>query len=325
MNNIIESPKLGIKGTIESWEIINQDGSIERACYTPSNNMVLDCGLDMLANSSFWNVYNHTMILDYFSIGTGTALPISTDTILGHETYRSTAAYVTWNVDTASEIGSDPYYVTRQRGVQTVLGALNGTYTEIGFSPIASANGALFCKFRLVDEDGDPVSLAIASNQQLRLKYILTVQLTPATPTHYDTTITGIGSFGYTACWQNCSVLSNILNILCHGYYVRSVIRSATYSFSPIGTVVSFSESSGKSIEVTTEAYVTGSYTRYHNVTYQAIDAVWNNTALGISSQPYGISGANGIWVAAFDPASYIDKPNTYVLTLRFKFSWGRT
>ena len=325
MNNIIETPKLGIGGTVLSWEVINTDGSVARACYKPKCNMILNGGLDMLSNNTYWNEYTWSTLLDYFAIGTGTALPTVTDTTLGNESHRETAVYNTWNVDSSSVAGSSPYYVTRQRGVQTTLGVLNGTYTEIGFSPNSGANGALFCKFRLTDQDGNPVSLAVASNQQLRLKYLLTIQLTPATPTYYTTSITGIGSFGYTACWQDCSNISAILSTLCAARNNAIIMRESLYTFANIGSVVSFLSGNYKANGYTQEAYVPGSYTIYKNISYAVTDAVWINKALSLEAGAYSSLDATALWVVAFDPANYINKPNTNILTMRFAFSWGRS
>jgi len=329
MNNIIEIPKIGIKGTILSWEVVNQDGSIDRACYKPSCNMILNSGLDMIASQ--YDTIGAFLALKYFAIGTGVALPVETDTTLGTESHREIADYAPWDVDSYSVTGSDPYYVTRQRGVQTTFGLLNGTYTEIGFSPTVTANATLFSKFRLVDEDGDPTSIAISSIQQLRLKYTITIELLPATPTVYTTTITGIaGDFTYTACWQKCSsfelVLSGISGTSSLYVNPQFSIRETAYTFLDIGTAVTFNTGNYKSNTYTTEAYVPGSYTVYKNITYAVTDAVWVNKAISLYSNKYGGGAASdSLWVVAFDSGNYIDKPNTYILTLRFKFSWGRS
>jgi hypothetical protein len=324
MNNIIEGPKFGIKGSILSWEVVNQDGSIDRACYTPSDNMILNSGLNMLGTQACYTGYSIPTFLDVFAIGTGTALPTETDTLLGHESYRGTCAYNTWNVDSSSPAGSNPYYVSRQRGVQTPLGALNGTYSEIGFSNSATLTNPLFCKFRLVDEDLVPTSITISSIQQLRLKYVITIELLPAVETSYSTTITGIGPFNYSACWQGVPDISIAFATFYGNYGPVIAIRESAYTFSPIGSYVKFSVYGTNYVQnaYSQETYVSGSYTIYKNVTFSVTDAVWVNKALALRA---GTGGTwQWPWVASFDPANYIDKPNTHVLTFRLKFSWAR-
>jgi hypothetical protein len=322
MNNIIEGPKIGLKGTILSWEVVNQDGSIAQSCYVPSDNMILNSGLNMIGSSVYYTSYGLISFLDVFAIGKGTALPVETDTLLGTESYRGTCAYATWDSDTASIAGSDPYYVSRQRGVQTPLGSLNGTYTEIGFSNNATLTAPLFCKFRLVDEDGAPTSIEISSIQQLRLKYVLTVELLPVDETSYSTTITGIGTFNYSACWQYVANFKLALGVFPGNHSPFITIRETAYTFSPIGSAVTFATGNYTRNSYTTETYVPNSYSVYKNITFSVTDAVWENKALGLYVDSAETSGYS--WIAKFDSGNYIDKPNTHVLTFRLKFSWAR-
>ncbi len=321
-------PKVGISGWIDSWEVINKDGSIAQSCHVPKKNMILNGGLDMIPIDTEWyNGSDWTVNLwHYFALGTGTALPTYTDTTLGSESYRGECIYTPYFTQAKSSDGSNPYYVTFSRGVQTPEGALNGTYTEIGFSPSAATNGALFSKFRLVDSEGNPTSVAVATDQQLRLKYIIRVELLPNTPTAYNTTITGIGSFDYTACWQKVTAVygwhfSDILNFFGATTPVilaRVELCEDAYSFVPIGSNSTAPAGNFKAVVPTYDTYVNGSHERFMNAAFAVDDAVWISKSLNVRVE------GETYWYVAFDAANYINKPNTHRLTFKFKFSWAR-
>lgn len=198
MSNIIEMPKVGISGKVLQWEVINADGSIDQSCYRPSDNMVLNSGIPVYCYSNWGS--ESQWFWATFCIGTGTAEPLATDTRLTSQSYAGSCVFTEYNSTTYSTAGSDPYYIYFQRGVLTPLGALNGTYGEIGF---CVANGSnLFSKHRLKDELGNPTTITVSSAQQLRLKYVVIFNPSPSTSTTGTINISGIGDIGYEAKWQ---------------------------------------------------------------------------------------------------------------------------
>lgn len=64
----LEVAKVGLRGTVVSWEVINPDGSIATACYTPKHNLILDVGLDMIGNLA-----SIPVCFAYLALGTGTS------------------------------------------------------------------------------------------------------------------------------------------------------------------------------------------------------------------------------------------------------------
>lgn len=318
--NVIETPKMGISGKILSWEVINEDGSIDQSCYVPSSNIITDVGLDMLPTADL-NV--ETYHLTYFCIGTGTATPSATDTTLTNETYRSTCAYAPYTYTDYSSAGSDPYYAYRYRGVQTTLGALNGTYGEIGFSQSATMGGTVFCKHRLVDEFSVPTTIHISSAQQLRLSYVLIYHMSPSTITTGTVNIDGIGDVGYTARWQKPTfyTTTGIFPFLTYTYprYLSKIyMMPSTFTLGNIG--VGHSTSSGIS-SVTTGSYVNGSHELYYTGTWSVSDA--NSTWYGVCLYNIGFTPTNSHFSIKFDTPFV--KANTHTMSFTIKVCWARS
>lgn len=319
MENVLDIAKFGIEGRVMSWEVVNSDGSIDNACYTPKSNLILDCGLDM-----FPTVSAIDQIYTYFAIGTGTADPLVTDTKLTTEytygsnrnAYGTVGNYSAYNSVTIPTAGTDPYVITIQKGFQSTTGSLNGThYTELGFSPLLNHNTNLFSKFRIQDGSGNPVSVSVDVTQQLRIKYQLLVKLTPVTLTHNTTTITGIGSFGYTSGWQQ--VTSSYIDAvqIITGAGSRSLYCCSALTLAPLignaPTRTMMPNPGGLDMET----YTPGSHYIIRGCTYETLQNV--GTIVGI----IGIYG-DYFWGALFDTP--IVKPDTHKLTFRLRFSWAR-
>ena len=314
MSNIIEAPKVGISGKVLQWEVINADGSIDRACYRPSDNLITDYGLDLIpyVEPSYSKYLNR-----YFCIGTGTAEPSATDTTLTAEAYRAECLYTSYNSTTYSAAGSDPYYCYSQRGVQTPLGVLNGTYGEIGFSFSDKYDGYVFCKHRLKDENGDPTTITVTSAQQLRLKYVLVWCFSPSTVTTGTINISGVGDIDYEAKWQKPTLgNAKIPRFMCAvaGQHYDMVHFPSAISFVNIGNNYAATHlASGTSAR----AYVSGSHEVFY-IGYWSVDA-GNTTIYGI-----GITDGNYSQFTVKFLQPFV-KVNTHALTFTIKVSWGRS
>jgi hypothetical protein len=317
MNNIIETPKIGISGKVLQWEVINADGSVDQSCYRPSDNLITDSGLvnfaSMPPDPNLHPGY-------YFCIGTGTTEPATTDTRLTNETYRATCAYASYNSLTTSGVGSDPYYIYYQRGVQTPLGALNGTYGEIGFAiwQHSTINSGIICKHRLKDENGDPTTITVSSTQQLRLKYVLVFCLSPSTITTGTVNITGIGNINYQAKWQD-AVHEVSIKVLFTGYgapgsTAKLYTTLSDKSFLDIGAGYSYSGWTVNSSNST--SYTNLSRTSYGNWNVDTS----NGTIYGIAL--VGQYNGDVMFFVKFDTP--ITKANTHSLSFAIKVSWGR-
>ena len=314
MSNIIEMPKVGISGKVLSWEVINDDGSIDQSCYKPSDNLVLNSGISIFCNAN-WGAINQDP-WSFFSIGTGTSEPSATDTALTSKSYAGTCEYTAYNSTTYSTDGSDPYYIYTQRGVQTPLGALNGTYGEIGFS--RTSTGQLFSKHRLKDELGNPTTITVTSTQQLRLKYVVVLCLSPSTVTTGTINISGIGNINYEAKWQSTSFnyIVRLFNMIDANIRMSSV--HSDFTFTNIGS--SPPQPSSANNTSFTRQYVsdTPGSADIYNTSFWSVD-VANNTWYGIVSP----NPTNRCFMVKFETPFV--KANTHTMHFTIKYTIGRS
>lgn len=324
--SILEGPQLGLSGTIQSWEVVNSDGSIARACYEPHSNLITNYGLESLwrNNSVGWGSYAWT-VTGYIAIGTGTAEPTITDTRLGTEVFRGARNYAAYNADSYSPAGGVDgyYYVTRTIGYQTNLGDLNNDVSEIGFSPDSTPNGAsLFSKHRLKDEYGNPTSIRVNSDQQLRIKYIVSISVTPITTYTGSFELSGYTptTINYTAGWQSCSSFDSVA--ITPWQSLDMHFSSTSASFNPIGTAASVggvSTSIGQST-ASLSSDLSGGYYVLRDYTIPTSACTWPTGIVGVAIK-HSTSSIYTWWMNITPP---IIKPDTHRMTLRMKFSWGR-
>ena len=324
--SILEGPQLGLSGTVQSWEVINSDGSIARACYKPHSNLITNYGLESLY---WWNkvglrTYEWT-VTKYIAIGTGTAEPTITDTRLGTEVFRGERNYNAYNADSYSPAGGVDgyYYVTRTRGYQTNLGDLNNDVSEIGFSPDPTPNGAsLFSKHRLKDEYGNPTSIRVNSDQQLRIKYIVSISVTPITTYTGSFELSGYTptTINYTAGWQSCSNFDHVAKTAWQSLDMYFFSTSA--SFNPIGAAASVVSTPTKVSQSTASlsSDLSGGYYVLRDYTISTSQCTWPTGIAGVAiNRP-----SPNIYAWWMNISPPIIKPDTHRMTLRMKFSWGR-
>jgi hypothetical protein len=333
MNEINSS--IGISGTIEKWEVVNEDESIARACYRPSSNMITNDGLDLFSTGDSNAGTYAWWVTRYFCIGDGTTPASETDTSLDHELYRGTYSYISWDGTISPLAGRDPYIFVFKRGVEFTQ---PGTFTEIGFYPgqsYGSVDTRLFSRFLLVDNEGIPTSVTITTGQKLRLLYVVTINIGELTPHTGTVDITGLGPLGYTAGWQNIPTHEFVMAFISKSpannnwHYNWVVATDKTYNFTTIGnqgtwggTHQNQSYSFGKI--PASPAYVNGSHCVYYDVTVPlgAINWTYGVKTIYFTYGDWLGPSANYAWVVVFD--SPIMVTINHSLTMRFKFSWDR-
>ena len=329
--SILEGPQLGLSGTVQSWEVINSDGSIARACYKPHSNLITNYGLESLYlrnNSGGWGSYAWD-VTKYIAIGTGTAEPTITDTRLGTEVFRGERNYDAYNADSYSPAGGVDgyYYVTRTRGYQTNLGDLNNDVSEIGFSPDPTPNGAsLFSKHRLKDEYGNPTSIRVNSDQQLRIKYIVSISVTPITTYTGSFELSGYTptTINYTAGWQSCSQFDFVANTTWQS--LNMYFFSTSASFNPIGAAASVVSTPTKVSQSTASlsSDLSGGYYVLRDYTISTSQCTWPTGIAGVAINCYTPGAWTYVYSWWMNISPPIIKPDTHRMTLRMKFSWGR-
>lgn len=333
---ILEGPKLGFSGTVQSWEVINKDGSIARACYKPHSNLITNYGLSTGLPYGNYNPHGAGlflwMVTNYIAIGTGSAEPTYTDTRLGTEVFRGNRPYAAYNAETVTPPGGTDgqYYATKTIGYQTNLGDLNHDITEIGFSHDRTSNGAsLFSKHRLKDEFGNPTSVRVNSNQQIRLKYILSVYATPLDTYTGSFELSGYSptTINYTAKWQEIQSVEGFGVVLTqHLWSTQIDLRDSVWTFKSIGATSgnSGNRSTCRPSDFAVSSDGLGGYYGIRNYYIGTDEATWadGTKSIGLFSSTND-SDTHLWWVANLDTP--ILKPNTHRMSFQLKTSWGRT
>jgi hypothetical protein len=145
-------------------------------------NLILNSGLDAVATTVLANLSR------YCAVGTGNTPPAVTQTGLVTESAR-TNNMLTGSPDTAMTNPTTTSYRFR-RTYDFPLGALNGNYAEVGFSPNSAAGPNLFSR-SLIQSGGTPTVIPVTSSQQLRVVYILDINFTPTSSQIVTPPITG--------------------------------------------------------------------------------------------------------------------------------------
>jgi hypothetical protein len=212
------------------------------------------------------------------------------------------------------------------------------TYTEIGFSPVVTANTSVFSRILLA------TPIAISSGQRLRVVYQLNVTFTPDTPSSKSAAIGGwpvapsINTDGQEQIQALAVVTVNTNGVLDAvvgaalepagdantGMWISpsSTALAAVGASPPDRTVnASFVE------PVTRAAYVNGSYTLDKTAVFDVGSANRNDLrSMGLGPSSFGVHpsqpAGNGF---TFLFSQSQTKANTQTLSLTFRYIWGRT
>ena len=195
---------------------------------------------------------------------------------------------------------------------------MNHDVSEIGFSPDPTPNGAsLFSKHRLKDEYGNPTSIRVNSDQQLRIKYIVSISVTPITTYTGSFELSGYTptTINYTAGWQSCSNFD--LVAITTWQELAMYFFSTSASFNPIGTTALVGGTPTMITQSTASlsSDLSGGYYVLRDYTISTSECTWPTGIVGVGIDSYA-------WRMNISPP--IIKPDTHRMTLRMKFSWGR-
>lgn len=176
----------GLEGWV-SWGLIDRRGN--KVAGGEQHNLILDTFLDRLAAS---DVYANAF-LSHFAVGTGSTPPDVTDTALDNELARTTTSITSSTTRVANGVHERIWEREFDFGVG------NGNLTEFGFGYGVSSDMLVRELFR--DGGGNPVTLTKTADYKLRIKYTLSVALTPVTLTSHSFPITGIGLINGQHTW----------------------------------------------------------------------------------------------------------------------------
>ncbi len=315
-----------LSGRVQNVQVIEVDGSVswESGSF---DNLILDQGLNQIATNQIGNCFANC------AVGTGNTVPAVAQIGLAAEAAR-TANYLTG----AGNCGTTRTTVTQwvmRRTFNFPIGALNGNYTELGFSPIATAGSNLFSRV-LIKSGGIDTAVTVTSTQSLRVIYELTINFSSADQVFSSNFGGNWGLINGTGRLQNttpniqstalCSVLTTGLSDLGGSQFpslepsISSNI-SVSDSAQALGTLGGNTSYSGTifSLSATAANYTNNSFFRDRSVTFDTTQA--NQTIRSIFLVNILQSGFPG-WAMLLS-ANQI-KTNLATLTLTFRISWGR-
>lgn len=298
-----------------SWGLIDRKGNKVRG--GEQHNLILDTFLERIAVG--W-LYVPTSFFSHFAVGTGSTPPDVTDTALDNEVGRTSALIGSSTPQTANGV----WDLILEREFDFAVG--NGNLTEFGFSYGVSSPMLVRELFR--DGGGNPVTITKTSDYKLRIKYTLTVTLTPVTETAASFPITGIGTINGTVAWHGGTPTLDASPISLFSSVANGGIVGGIYPTNapPVGYNAHVSSTARTNL-VAPPSYVPGSHTRTSGAAILGTSD-WNTgageyTCIAASVGPYTYRGT---WVFIIAPGDRFGKDSFHTLTFDdlLTVSWGR-
>lgn len=159
MNNKIEiRASVGVSGLFPKIEVLRADGSVKQSLDS-FPNLITNAGLERLATSA------SSPFGTYCRVGTGSTPPSETDTALENQ-IASTTSY---SLSRGVTVGEGFCW---GRAVYTfALGAVVGNISELGIGWTASSNNTLFSRALILDQFGNPTTITLLADEQLRVTW----------------------------------------------------------------------------------------------------------------------------------------------------------
>lgn len=287
-------------------EVVKKDGSISSTGWF--KNLITDGGMDRRATNADY--------INYCQVGSGSATPSYSDTqlsgrIAGSDTYYSFSEGVA---------STSPYYAYVIKTYSFAAGVATGNISEVGVG--WATTGSLFSRALVVDGSGNPTSITVLSDEELRVAYQFRVYV-PLNDVSGSVVLGGT-TYNYTARASMATTSSTSTASWLSVQATETVSRPTTQyvavyngSIGAITSVPSGTSVGGATSQIA-DAYTKGSFS-------VAQTATWGSTLGNVSG---GISAMKiqlgcGCYQFGFSPA--IPKDNTKVLSLKITHSWGRS
>lgn len=318
----IEGMRLGLRGRVVDVQVLERGIIVQRT--GPFENLILDQGMNEVANRLWSGLFTHC------AVGTGNTPPANNQTGLVAEAAR-TANYLA-GAGNCGTTKPAPNVVVMRRTWDFPLGALNGNYSELGFSWTSTPGNNLFSRV-LIQSGGVPVSVSVTSSQQLRVVYEL--QLT------FANTISPF-SLNFGGDWGTVTGNMALQSIFPDSYgtlvpvdvsgYVLTFYGNAVHepslpsdvrvsnSAAALAAVGSANDRTGTVSMKTAvkQTYTAGSFYRDITATFGTNDANQTIRSIMLGSQSASTQG----FAALLDANK--TKTNLAQLTLSFRLSWSR-
>lgn len=309
MTQVIKAP-VGVKGFFEV-EVLSADGTIKSSTGT-FPNLVLDTGLQRLASTSNVNVSFATLC----AVGSGNTPPSPGDQALQNQLASQSGGSV------SNSNNLEGGYCQLVRVWTFGLGDVVGNISELGVGWSASSGG-LFSRALILDQFGNPTSITILADEQLRVRW---------THRRYWPTedVTGVlenegnrgGVFAFTLRAAQVGSWSIPANTAA-GAIVMDTSFSASrnrwfYGPASLGALTGTVSGSG--------TYTSGSGTRTAEVNSITgsftLSLGQGNAAGGLGGLHFGTSNSDHRFQVVFDPP--IPKTAEDLLAIDVEISWGR-
>ncbi len=272
------------------------------------DNIITDVGLDLYASPSA------SLSLRYCVVGTGTSTPLVTDTSLENQIAQSELASSTVPASIV-EVGP-PLRAYNTTTYNFGLGDVVGNITEVG---VTTAGGTLYSRALFKDGVGNPTSITVLADEQLRIQYRLYVLIPDVdvndTVDGYDLIIrpSRYNSSSANMRWNPQAAMKSTGGNNTGNFYTGDILPSSTDSL-PSGSV-----STGGTSTLTT--YVPGSFELIDTL-YFPTDTANGSLRTWVTTGNTSVGFYNCFWAIQFDPA--ITKTSDDVLTIVLRYTWGR-
>lgn len=275
------------------------------------DNMILDQGLERTAVAVTSSHISHC------HIGTGSTAPATSQTGLDSFSYSTSSGGNTPSANTIFAAATPPYveYITSR---QFAIGAVTGTFSEIGMG-WASTGNTLFCRELIRDTGGAPTTITVLADEGLDVEYRFRLYL-ESTDRTGTVTLSGVPydwtlRAGSIANWLPSNYL--LLGMGISHPFATDTVYGTGATLGAVGGVPSGGPSTTYGASKSLASYVAGSYSRVSN----------DSLALGSGNVSGGIVCLSRAWnfcvfQMAFSPA--IPKTNVKVMTWSHRLTIAR-
>lgn len=165
MNNIISANlRTGVEGHFR-LEVLRSDGSVKEDTGF-FRNLILNQGLDNLFKMPAVRAYY------FIQVGFGNGAPSVTDTALQSHA-AGINSFSEYHNDPTGVVTTSPRYYYDQATVTFATGAVVGNVAEIGAASSNTGPNTLFSRALVKDSNGDPTTVSVLADEQLRVTYQL--------------------------------------------------------------------------------------------------------------------------------------------------------
>lgn len=295
------------------------------------HNNVTNAGLDMIA----------TNISRYYccQVGSGTAVPNNSDTTL--QTFvAGTSSHSSQG--SSYQNSSAPFYAENYFRFDFAINQVIGNISEIGVGPSASSGSTLFSRELIRDASGNPTTISIPTNSQVRVHYKLR-NYVPSTDVlgsvngvlygvsgsrNFTRRASGFSSgYSASATWlpTNPVGVANNWGAMCCDFGQQGGAPGYKAYSGSIGLISSEPSGSAISGSVSGNSYSPGSFSRSATISFSHTTGALNAKSFQICGRSSGQSDPTGVFCpfqVEFDSA--IAKAANDTLNIGIQYTWGR-